>query len=149
MRVVKMREDWDGLTGRLAEEAIAPPCTSDCNGCKSYSELIKMIKKSQPLGWNPFDPGTKIANDLHWHIAQALRVDCKEVGLYTTLGIVMDLDGVDLLVEAEAGIVTIDITVNSEKKEYRADFIFNVNNDTDPERLQDFGRKVAEALKSI
>mgnify|MGYP001584780283 CR=1 FL=1 len=139
----------DGYTGHLVENEILRPCVRYCSGCRSYDELVNMVMNSQPVKYNPFDPNPRVINDLHMYIAMALGVDCGEVGLYMAFRTQLDYDyGIDFFVKYGNQIVTVDVTVNSCKDEYRADFIFNVNNyDTGQGTLQEFGKKIAEALR--
>ena len=138
----------DGYTGSLAEGEVLRPCVRCCGGCRSYETLINMVMNSQPVKYNPFDPEPRIINDLHMYIAMALGVDCEEVGLYMAFRTQLDLDyGIDFFVKYGNQIVTVDVTVNSCKDEYHADFIFNINYDTGQRTLQEFGKKIAEALR--
>ncbi|MDA2936051.1 hypothetical protein MYX06_02440 [Patescibacteria group bacterium AH-259-L05] len=88
-----------------------------------FRKSVALVKESQP--WDPTDPNPRIANDLHALVAIALgEDDFSELMLYTSTGSPLDRwHGVDAFFEYKGKIVTIDVTLNSQKGEYKADII--------------------------
>lgn len=115
-------------TGSLFEEEILAECIFEWNTYVDYAKCIELVKANQPKFWNPCDPPTAAANDLHALIVEALNEQYDNVRLFTALRTPLDrYHGVDCFVEYGKKIVTIDVTINSHKQDYKADFILSEN----------------------
>ena len=102
------------------------------NGYLTYESSLAVVKATQGEN-NPTDPDRPFANDLHATVAQELSPeDYSCVRFYTAIGSPLDFyHGVDGVIEfslpdGSAFVVTIDITTNPEKLEYKADIVVQV-----------------------
>ena len=82
--------------------------------------------------WDPSDPEPRFASDLHASVALALGLDdWSTLKFFTAVGSALDhFHGVDCFFVFKGKIVTIDVTVNSEKLIGKADMVLNIS---DPE----------------
>lgn len=101
-----------------------------------YQQAIDLVKKIQPADSDPSDPEPYFASDLFAGLAEDLEIeDYGQLRYYTAVGSRMDFfHGVDAFFEWELDDgrvirVTIDLTKNSEKDEYKADLVIQVNDD--------------------
>ncbi|MCR4279667.1 MAG: hypothetical protein NUV78_02955 [Candidatus Zambryskibacteria bacterium] len=116
------------FTGSEIEEEVVGRCMLKWNGKHvPYQQSMRSVMANQP--WDPSDPEPKFANDLHASVALALKLDdWSRLKLYTAVGSPLDYyHGVDCFFEFEGLIVTIDVTVNPNKLEYKADLVLNVS----------------------
>jgi len=113
-------------TGRMLEEEVLQRCAWIWNGgYVPYNKSIANVKKFQP--WNPSDPSSLAANDLHALVVEALGIDdYSAVSFFTAIGSPLDIfHGIDGFVEWKGVVVTIDITANPLKIEHKADIILH------------------------
>ena len=136
---------FDGYTGKLWEEEIIGHCTHIVMKYTSYENSMNIVKKSQP--WDTTDPQPRFANNLHANVAMALGIeDWSQLQFYTAVGSPLDyFHGIDCFFEFQGHVVTIDVTTNPDKDEYRADFI--LQRDTDEQEI--FCKEVANALQGV
>ena len=115
----------NGYTGRLFEEEVLGEIHLSWDGYMTYRDSVKYVKEHQE--WDPTDPSTDKANDLHALVAIDLDLeDFDELKLYNALDTPMDyFHGVDCFFEFEGEIVTIDLTVNPSKITYKADLVLH------------------------
>lgn len=142
-----MSFEQSGYTGGLWErEVLGGNCEGEWTNDRFWSReaALKFAKDHQPKGWRPHDPNSRFANDVHALVAQKLGLeDWADLKLYSALGSPADsFYGVDAFFEYGDTFVTIDLTLDPNKQDYKADYI--VHEDSDPEAVADF---VAERLK--
>ncbi len=124
-------EKPSGYTGGLVEEELLgghKKVDWDKKRFWTKEDAIEFAKNNQPEEWGKVDdPKPRFANDMHALIADRLELDdYSNLKIYNATGTPLDLFyGVDLFLEYQDQIVTIDITLNKSKTEYKADFIFN------------------------
>ncbi|MFA4995977.1 MAG: hypothetical protein WC536_02420 [Patescibacteria group bacterium] len=101
-----------------------------------YRQAIDLVKKIQPKDSDPSDPEPYFASDLFAELAEDLELeDYGNLRYYTAVGSRMDFfHGVDAFFEWELDdgrIVqaTVDLTMNSEKEDYKADLVIQVKDD--------------------
>ena len=139
----------DGYTGGLFEREVVGKC--QWNGIMEYfprKQTMDMVRELQP--WDPSDPGpsaNSLPNNFHASIAEALGVeDWSEVRLYTAVGSPLDkFHSMDAFVEFRGQVVTIDLTLNRLKGEYRADITVDFEDIFD--RLRSTACKIAAMLR--
>ena len=134
-----MKDDNDGYTGKLFEHDVLregagifhvvakPPY-------KTYKKaMAEVVEKTNQSNWDPSDPNTRVCNDLHATVAINLNLDdWNELKLYPAVGSAFDIyHGVDMFFELDGKIVTIDLTVNTDKDFYKANVIVT------PEMIED------------
>lgn len=87
-----------------------------------YRQAIEQVKTTQNTDWDPTDPPTDIANDLHASVALALKIeDWSELKFYSSIGRALDFyHGVDAFFEYRGCVCTIDLTLK-DKNGYKAD----------------------------
>ena len=132
----------NGYTGRLFEEEVLGHCGGSWSGYMTYHQSLDFVKNNQI--WDPTDPSSRTANDLHSHVALELGLeDWSELKFYSALKTPLDLfHGVDGFFEFRGTVVTIDVTININKQKYKADLIFHPSDD-----LEILAYQVASQLK--
>ncbi len=112
-------------TGRLFEEEVVGRCLWNCADYVPFRKAMTIVKNFQP--WDPTDPSSPVMNDFHALLCEALGLeDYSLIGIYTAVGSPLDLfHGIDVFVEWNNVFVTIDLTINSKKDEYKADIILH------------------------
>lgn len=149
-------KDFFAYTGGLFEREILGECIFVWDKYSSYIKCIELVKANQPRGWNPSDPPTVAANDLHALVVEALNLeDYDSVKLYTALHSPLDFyHGVDCFVEYNGRVATIDLTVNRYKDVYKANFIlhehevYNEQGKVNQEALRLKARDIANCLRA-
>ncbi len=121
---------WKPLrfTGGEIEEEVIGHAVVNWNGdYLPYNQALKDVMAHQP--WDPTDPEPRFASDLHSCVAEELGIDdLSRLELYTAVGSALDVyHGVDCFFRFNGKIVTIDLTVNPNKDEYKADLVLNVS----------------------
>ena len=132
-------------TGEIAQsELLGKPEREEADelSYKPYKTAMDVARKTQAYlssdsKYSPSDPEPRFANDLHATIAEKLGVDnYDDLRYYTALGTELDrFHGVDAFFEldiqgsTEPIIVTLDLTLNPDKDEYKADTILFVDED--------------------
>ena len=115
-----------GITGHLFEEEVLGVLfvSWSCEDYISFDQALAQAKASQ--NWDPRDPSSRLANDLHAEVALALGLnDWRELRLYSSVGTPLDhFHGVDGFFEFCGRVVTIDLTVGH-KEFAKADFVFH------------------------
>lgn len=111
-------------TGHLFEEEVFGRCRAKANGYIPYRQALAEVEANQP--WDPTDPGTRFANDLHAEVASALGLDdWTGLRFFTAIGSALDrYHGIDAFFRFGIAIVTLDVTLNDAKRNgYKADII--------------------------
>lgn len=145
--------------GRLFEREMLAVCQTGWNGHSyvSFQQALWLVENNQP--WDPTDPSTRAAEDLHCQVALALGLeDFTELSFLSALGSPLDLfHGVDGLFEWKGGIVTIDLTVDPNKVNYKADLSSNqiryrsdviIRPEDENDNWQSAGRRIASLLQT-
>lgn len=90
-----------------------------------FYEAVRKTKTHQPAGWDPSDPPTRLANDLHALVAEELGLkNYSELALFNSLDTPLDyFFGTDCFFEFRGWVVSVDITTNPEKQSYKANVI--------------------------
>jgi hypothetical protein len=120
-----------GYTGKLFEEEAFGRCGGSWDGKThlDFDDSIEYAKANQPPGWRTTDPAPRFSGDLFATVALKLGLeDWSELKLYSAVGSPLDrFHSIDAFFEYKGEIVTVDVTLDDAKKEYRADFIINPN----------------------
>jgi len=130
----------ESYTGKLAEDEVLGKVERDpnpeaSNRYFSFDTLVLMAKESQPFK-DPSDPGAPFPNDLHATIAEDLHLErYEQLKYYTAVGSKLDVfEGIDAFFELDLGHgenvrVTLDMTLNPAKEDYKADVVFQWPNE--------------------
>ena len=127
-------EQPNGYTGGLLEEELL----GACDGWKNkeympYADALEFVKAHQPEGWRPSDPRPRFAADLFTTVALALlgpEGDWTDLKFYTAVDSPLDVfHGTDAFFEYQDKIIKIDLTINPQKGDAKADFIINPDKD--------------------
>jgi len=112
-------------TGHLFEEEVLGKCRWTSKDYIPFRKAMDIVKKNQAV--DPTDPKSGAANDFHALVCEELGVDdYTEVSLYTSVGSPLDYyHGVDAFVEWKGAFVSIDLTLDKGKVEYKADIILH------------------------
>lgn len=140
-----------GYTGRLFEEEFFAVCQGpwwDGHSYVPFRKALWLVETHQPEGWNPSEPSTRAARDLHCQVAIALDLeDFAELSLFTALHSPLDLfHGTDGVIEWRGKVVTVDLTTNPHKDSYKADIILHPEDEGDDWR--EAGVKIARLLQN-
>jgi len=89
-----------------------------------YSSLKEVISQVDQTSWDATDPDSKIANDLHAHVADELGIDnYDELEFYPAVGSNFDVfHGVDCFFVYQGKVVTIDLSTRN-KESFKADLL--------------------------
>src|SRR3989344_3849196 len=116
-----------GYTGRLFEEEVLGVLKISWRRdvYVPFNEALSLARVHQ--NWNPSDPSSRPANDLHSEVALALELeDWQELRLYSSVNSPLDyFHGVDGFFEFQGQVITIDVTTNSRKVTAKADFVIH------------------------
>lgn len=116
-----------GYTGRLFEEEVLGVLKVSWSreDYVPFNKALALARTHQ--NWNPSDPSSRPANDLHSEVALALELeDWQELRLYSSVNSPLDyFHGVDGFFEFRGQVVTIDVTTNSRKVTAKADFVIH------------------------
>jgi len=161
--------DYSGPQGSLVDRNMLggvkkdeKQMNSDETEYQKYDDAMKYVKDNQ-IG-EPSDPSAWFANDLHATIADELGLeDYSQLKFYTAIGSSLDkyhsIDGFfELQIDPEnpddVVRVTIDLTTNPNKDDYRADLVILVpKNGLDPkdddykEALNNHAQEIVAKLK--
>ena len=135
----------DGYTGRLFEEEVLLRCHFAWKGYVPFRQSVRLVEANQP--WDPTDPSTRGASDLHTQVAMALELeDWSELRLFSALRTPLDVfHGIDAFFEWKGRVVTLDLTCNRKKDGYKADLMIRPeDSDDDWSRL---GHSIAALLQ--
>ncbi len=140
----------NGYTGRLFEEEILGRCRGEWNGEAfwTFQSSIRFAAKNQPRGWDPTDPPLRSANDLHASVALALGLDnWEELRLFSAIGTPADLFyGTDGFFVFRGKVVTLDVTINPHKEDWKADVVVHERELHDRSGLARLAETIAEFL---
>ncbi|MDD4931508.1 MAG: hypothetical protein PHG66_05195 [Candidatus Colwellbacteria bacterium] len=142
----------DGYTGKLLELEYLGYC-KDVLGNREFiaympfKDSVRNAMQRQP--WeDPSDPAPRFASDLHCLLAEELGLDdYHDLEFYTSVGTSLDLyHGVDAFFRLKRGntwmMVTMDLTMNPEKVEYKADVVVQYALTDTVEKLKDMARVI-------
>lgn len=102
----------------------------------SDAEAMRLAREMQPEDADPSEPKPQFARDLHYTIADHLKLTDQEGGIgklrfFTAIGSPLDFKGVDAFFDltTKFGVltVTIDVTANPHKDESGADLVFYID----------------------
>jgi len=149
-----------------AENSIADYKSFIENTYATFDEALNIARRSQPEGYDPADPNMKFgfANDLHAVIAEKLSPeDYSKLKLYTAVNSHLDIyHSSDAFFELETSdpatgrkfyaIVTLDVTLNPQKREGKADVTFTcpkegLDRASDPTAYISAYKKLAEQIE--
>lgn len=124
------------LTGKLLEEEIFCEIHAEWHGYMNYRKAMSfVIDHQEQEHWDPTDPTTFAGRDLHASVALAIEeeigrdFDWSELELYSALRTPLDyFHGVDGFFSFKGVVVTLDVTKNPDKEEYKADLIMQYEN---------------------
>lgn len=105
----------NGYTGKILEEEILGSCTVSTEGYLRFREAMEVARRSQPRTL------THEGRQLRDGVAQELGVRSSEVAMYPGVGTPLDrFHGIDGWFEWQGIVVTVDVTMNPHKDEYKA-----------------------------
>ncbi|MDD2677897.1 MAG: hypothetical protein WC042_01560 [Candidatus Paceibacterota bacterium] len=138
-----------GYTGELFEEEILGPWRIVCQGYLPYSQALAEVIKNQPRNWNPSDPPTRIANDLHALVAINLNLDdWSLLNLFSARGSSFDIfHGVDAFFIINKTLCTLDLTI-SKKERAKADLVIRDEDIFEKTAMEKTSKKISEILFS-
>ncbi len=123
------RPDVGGYTGQVFERDCFQPCRKEVVGEVKYmpfKEAVDWVKKHQPAGWDPRNPGKQISSNLRRLVVDKLGETGSGLMFYTALKSPLDeFHGVDGFFELGDKRVTVDVTRNRSKTEYKADLVIS------------------------
>ena len=165
-----MREKFEGYTGKIAESEVLGETTpeqkereSEFNGeYITFEQAIDLVKDDeyQPFK-DPTNPHEKpFPHDVHATLIQELALDSyAQLRFYTAVGSELDKKhGVDAFFELDLGNgksvrATLDMTQNPNKRDYKADVVFQWPNEgldrKDPDDRVVWQDKVSEISKEL
>ncbi|MDA2921881.1 hypothetical protein MYX07_01300 [Patescibacteria group bacterium AH-259-L07] len=117
-----------------------------------YRKSLALVKRFQP--WNPAEPRPEVARALHASVALALNIeDWSELMLYTSINSPLDYyHGIDAFFEYKGRVVTLDVTINPHKGQYKADFtiyrkdVYFLDGGINQEGIRAIGNEIARWL---
>ncbi len=150
-----MRFENHGYTGGIAEKELIGSSGFEKN--KEHFEYIprrqafEVVKSMQKF--DSTDPDPDFANAVHALIFEELGLSAENLHFYSAVGSPLDLfHGVDAWFELDNGKrVTIDLTMNPNKDEYKADIVFLVPTDgldrkVDNNQFMEYSKKLAQEV---
>lgn len=109
----------DGYTGHLFEEEVLGICKASYRGYMSWRDAAELVRKNQPL------KKTRVATRLEVEVGRQLG---EVVRFFTAVRSVMDVfHGTDGFFEFRGLVVTIDVTMKSDKDSGKADLIVHAD----------------------
>ena len=134
-----------GYTGRLFEEEVLLRCHFSWKGYVPFRESERLVEANQP--WDPADPSTRGASDLHTQVAMALELEnWDELRLFSALKTPLDVfHGIDAFFEWQGWVVTLDLTCDPHKENCKADFMIRPEDSDDD--WKHVGCEIARLLK--
>jgi len=157
-----------GITGKIVEKEVfgkSPETSTETREASGHEEYLSFrvamleIKKDQDSPESkidPSDPDKEFANDLHASIAEEMTPeDYERLRFYTAIDTVLDrFHGVDGFMEfdldgGETIVITLDVTTNPNKLDYKADVIIlipseGVDRKVDPEEYEEALQKAIQ-----
>jgi hypothetical protein len=140
--------NFDGYTGRLLESEILPALSDSWRSEGYFSEQKSYQWVRDHQTWNPSDPENRLANDLHYLVAEKLGIeDFNQLKFYSAINSPLDyFYGVDGFFEIDGERFTLDITANPHKSTHKADYVVHEDISTDEGR-QELSIVIATYLK--
>ena len=112
------QSNFDGLTGSLFEERELGKCLATHTGYLTFNDALTRVRNSQP------PVKTKLRVHLEREVSARIG---KPVRCYTAVGSTLDkkhgTDAVIECIEFVGTVVTLDLTLNSDKDEHKADLV--------------------------
>jgi hypothetical protein len=146
---MKTSFESSGNTGRIFESEILStlPDTWRKEGFFDEAKSYEWVRQNQT--WNPSDPTNKIANELHYKVAEQLGLDdVNELKFYSALGSPLDyFYGVDAFFEIGNSTFTLDLSINPHKKEAKADMVVHEEVLDDEKELDNLAVTIGRYLK--
>ncbi len=142
-----------GYTGGLFEWELLGPCLEAVNFKKAvympFKAAMCAVKSKQPV--DPTGrPQKPFAQALKRGIVKRLGVLYHEVKFYSAVGSSLDVfHGIDAFVEYRGKIVTMDVTMNSQKDAYKADFLITKDvYEAGPSSWEELAKDMANRLRA-
>jgi len=106
------------------------------------NEITQAFSKNENPHWDVSDPNG-ICSDLFYYVAKALKVECMcDLKCFPAFGTSFDIfHGVDLFFVYQDRIVTVDLTINNNKDQYKANVLITPETD-----LEWMGETIAKRL---
>ncbi len=136
------------MTGREFEEKVVGHCLWQWQGYTTREKAMARVRNSQPESWDPTDPEPDIANNLHAYICIKLGLEeWSEVAFYSAVGSPLDRwYGIDAFFQFRGEVVTIDLTTNPKKRQYKADLIVHPYM-VERSELEQLGQQIAHLFR--
>lgn len=142
----------EGYTGRLLENEMLPMLSDSWRSEGYFSEerCYRWVKDHQE--WDPSDPSNRLANDLHYLVAEKLGIiendKINDLKFYNAVNSPLDyFYGVDAFFEIGDARFTLDITTNPHKLTHKADYVVHEDITTDQGR-EELSKIIAEYLQN-
>lgn len=127
-------------TGRLFEIDVLGECNWREEEYVPFWKCVRIVKHHQPSRLGP--DGERLQQMVSQILGSPVR-------FYTAIGSPLDhYHGVDGFFEHGRAVVTIDLTTNPNKLEYKADIVLFPEDFDDPERFQEVAERIAGLLTS-
>ena len=147
--------DNAGYTGRLFEQEILAKLPDEWKNQGFFNEQksYEWVRMHQP--WNPSDPQNTenslnhIANDLHYKVAEALKLeDINELKFFTALNSPLDQHfGIDAFFQLGTKVFTVDFTTNPHKVSHKADIIIRPKNLRDEASIELIAQEISVCIR--
>lgn len=144
-----MKSNFEGYTGRTFESDVLPSLqeTWKQEGYFDEAKSYEWVRNNQP--WNPSDPDNKIANELHFQVAQKLGLDdVNELKFYSAIGSPLDFFyGIDAFFEIGDSTFTLDLSINPHKEVAKADMVIHEKDLFDEKSIEELATTISRYLK--
>lgn len=155
-------ERFGGATGGMVEKELFGQSGYESTEHLDFSDYkyitrgtsFNVLKGMQPF--EPTDPEPDFANTVHYYVYEGLGLDAENVKFYTAVKSPLDkFHGIDGWFEIDKDgrlrRVTVDITMNDHKDEYKADVVFLIPNGgldrkVDKEQFIEYSNSLAEKV---
>lgn len=160
---MRNRYESSGATGGIVEEELfgkslyEKETHLDMEHYEYFSKRnsFEVLKDMQPFD-DPTEPDPDFANAVHCYVFEGLEIDAKDLRFYTAVKSPLDrFHKVDGWFEIGEGrkttMVTVDLTLNPKKGEYKADIVFLVpegglDRKVDKKQFIQYSEKLAEEV---
>ena len=139
----------EGYTGKIFESEVLPSLSDSWKDEGYFDEerSFECVRNHQE--WNPSDPNNKVANELHYKVAEKLGLDdVNELKFYSALHSPLDkYFGIDAFFEINGALFTLDLSINPHKDVAKADIVVTEKDLHDEKELDNLSQTIARYLQ--